>query len=263
MDKMKIKHFIVILVVGCSCNPRPKTEFGINYLQNNALSDRNGIILDSSQFFFPGIYMQDSASEYSKGIDTFKLKWYSSNLFCFKEPILYNYYLGYERFRFLWIRSFHRPVLITVSRDKKITINTKILKTIPDFWTRIYLPEDRPHTKRSGIGALTDDVEMLRKEFPNADSIALPKHNIKIILDTTQYISKNQWNRILELIDSCNFWQMKPSVMRLGLDGASWILEAQTEEKYQFVERWSPQDSYATCCEYIIKLSAARKEEIY
>jgi len=257
------KYVILFIAILYSCKPPAQNIAGIDYYQDSLISDKSGYLIDSTKYFFPATYMQDSTSVYLRGLDTFKLKWYSADLRCFKEPILYNYYLGCEVFRFLWLRSFNRPVLITVKHDKSISVTTKILETIPDFLTRIYLPEHSSIPHHRGIGSFSDNLENLKAEFPNADSIVLPRYNFSTVLDTTYTIQKSQWDILLTLVNDCDFWEMMPCKTELGLDGAHWILEAQTEDKYQFVERWSPRDSFSDCCKYIISLSAAKDEEIY
>jgi hypothetical protein len=237
-----------------ACKPTPLTEGGIEYEKDSTLSSTNGHLIDSSKFYLPPRFFVDSIIDISQ-IDTFLLEWYSTDYRCFKADILYNYYLGFENYRFLWLRSFHKPVMITIQKGTRITINTKILQKIPDIWTHIYLPDGE-------IGSF-QDYETSKKDFPLADSIIVPKNDIKIITDTTVYISKKEWDGFLKLADSCRFWKLKPISRVMGLDGAEWILEGQKKDKYQFVARWSPTDSFEKCCEYLIRLSAAKNEMIY
>ena len=256
-----VKRYIILLVAfSCSCEPTIHKNAGIDYYQDSSISDKKGNLIDTSRYYFPSEFMQDSTAKELQGIDTFKLQFYSGILRCFKEPILYNYYLGNEVLRFLWVRSFDKPILITVKLNKTITVNTKMLKSFSDCFIQIYLPGNSPNSKNI---FLSNNLESIKSSFPFADSIVLPRYDTGIVLDTTYVIKKSQWNNLLALVDSCDFWELKPFNMTLGHDGAYWILEAQTKEKYQFVERWSPNDSFSKCCEYIIKLSAAKNEEIY
>lgn len=254
---------LIIFFLFISCKKQFKSEHGIDYYNDSNISTTTGTIIDSSRFFLPADSMLFTLWNNTR-IDTFKLKWFSANYLCFKEPILYNYYLGYENYRFLWIRSFHRPVLIKVIKTNKVAITTKILAHQPAFMSEIYLPEYRPHdNKRGEVGALTTDLVSLKQEFPNADSIVVPKYNTKVVFDTSYYLSKKQWSKLKELLDSCNFWTLKSTNTTIGFDGSEWILEGQSQNKYKFVVRWSPEDSFERCCEYLIKLSAAKSEEIY
>lgn len=234
---------------------------GPSYLNDSALSTRTGILLDSSKFFLPSKYHNDTMWK-DTSLSLLPLKWYSSNYRCFKAPILYNYYLGYENYRFLWIRSFHRPVLITIYKKKKIEINTKILERHPDFWTKIYMPKDTISIHSNQFMSLMD-VETARKENPEADSIIAHKYNTRIVADTTYELSINQWNTFKQLVDSSNFWKCFPIDHRPIIDGAEWILEGQNRNKYHYVVTNLPDGNFEKCCTYLIKLSAAKNEDVY
>jgi hypothetical protein len=261
-DIMKNLYILIIILSLTSCGSNISDNSGIKYSNDPAISTKDGSIIDSTMFFLPSELMILDLWG-SKQIDTFKLKWFSANYLCFKEPILYNYYLGYENYRFLWIRSFNKPVLITIKKTNKISINTKMLARHPAIMSEIFLHESAPHNKRGEVESFEYDLEKLKKEFPNADSIIAPKFDTKIVLDTTYTLGKSQWNKFKELLDSCNFWKLEQTKTIATLDGAEWILEGQSQNKYQFVVRWSPIDSFEKCCEYLIKLSAAKKEDIY
>ena len=260
---MKEFKYILIISLLISCRPQSISNHGIAYYKDPYLSTTSGEIIDSSRFFLPADLMIDPKLNPDQ-IDTFGLKWFSANYLCFREPILYNYFMGYENYRFLWVRSFNNPVLITIKHTNTILINTKILADQPSFMTAIYIPEKGPiKYERPVIAVLTYDLKSLKKEYPDADSIIIPKFDTKIILDKTYQLSDKQWARFKVLLDSCNFWKLKPTIPTWGLDGADWILEGQRQDQYQFVLRWRPHDSFEKCCEYLIKLSAAKNEEIY
>lgn len=262
MKTRNIFILIITILLGISCNKKTIYYGGSGYLKDSTLSSKQGLLLDSTKYYLPSKYYNDT-NWIDANIDTFCLKWYSSNLTCFKVPILYNYYLGHDVFRFLWIRSFHRPVLITLEHKDKITLNTKILVTQPKFLTIIYNPYGNTKNDNNLYIWTSMDMQTASKEYPDADSIVLPKSDVKIALDTTYILTTQQWNNFVTLVDSCKFWELEPLKRELGLDGAEWILEAQQSEKYHYVVRWSPADTYRRCCVYLIKLSAAKDEEIY
>ncbi len=244
-----------------SCTLNKTNQGGLGYLKDSTLTTFDGRIIDSNRFSLPIKYYKDITWIDTK-IDSFDLKIYSLYLSNFNAPILYNYYLGYDNYRFLWIRSFHCAVLITLEKKGNITINTKILKTRPNIWTTIY----NPFGKKNSIGEKImtgQDISSAKKEYPFADSIVLPKSKVAIALDTTCILSKSQWDRFVGLVDSCEFWKLNAYNKEMGCDGAEWLLEGQNAEKYHFVTRWSPNDMYMRCCEYLIKLSAAKNERIY
>lgn len=83
---------------------------------------------DSLTFYYPTLIKTDSRN-IETGIDTFKLNWYSSALYCANEPVLYNYYQGHDIYRFLWLRSFHRPVVFSLHKNYFNTISTPCKKT--------------------------------------------------------------------------------------------------------------------------------------
>lgn len=234
---------------------------GPGYRKDPALSALDGNLTDSSAFYLPAACYIDT-SWIKTGIYTIYLKWCSANYRCFGAPILYNYYQGSERYRFLWLRSFHRPVLITIQKGEKIMINTKFLSGHPDFFTKVYLHESFNKYLSNEIRTL-QNIEEARNEFPTADSVILPHNNVKIVLDTTYYLSFSQWNKFIGYVYSCNFWNMIPFKREAGLDGAEWILEGQNRNNYHYVVQWSPLNKFALCCKYLIKLSAAKDEEIY
>jgi hypothetical protein len=258
---IRVIGIFILGITFVSCREKNNQVAGLDYQMDPTLSQKNGDLLDSSKFFLPLFAAIDSAKDnnidyyaYSIGMDS---RFYSY----FKAPVLYNYYSDYETYRFLWVRSFHYPVLITMSNKNRPIINTKILisKSFPR--TLVYLPEDRPHRPNSGISISTISINEIRRNFPNADSIVFPTYSIK---DTTFYLKKDQWNTFKKLLDQSNFWSLNPlTEPRPVADGAEWILEAHTKDKYYFVRRHSPQDSFQACCEYLIKISAAKNEEIY
>ena len=239
---------ILSIIITC-CNNRT------SYLKDASLSNKDGFSIDSSASYLP--------IEPKNYMDSDELKWYTSTFHYFNEPIFYNYYLGKESYRFFWLRSFHRPILITIECSDKVILKTKILSKIPENQTYIYVSNYGPN-KTNGI-ILEDIVSLnsLRNKYPEADSIVLPPKDIKIAIDTTSELSFDQWKTFKSLVQNCNFWTLNSKQQSTGLDGAEWILEGQTQKHYKFVDRWSPNNSFAECCKYLINLSAAKNEEIY
>ncbi len=258
MKFTQIYLLTLFTLFGCKFNNH---NGGINYLNDPTLSTPTGILLDSTKSFLPQRYYRDTSSTDST-FSLFEQKWFAANYRCFKAPVLYNYYLGYENYRFLWIRSFHRPVLITIEKKDKIEIHTRILEKHPDFFTRIYFP---PKSRGifSNILHSHMDAAYERKQNPNADSIVAPLFNEKVVTDTTVLLSQQQWKKFRCYIDSCSFWQIDPPKDRFIIDGAEWILEGQVRNRYQYYYRKSPDDIFKRCCIYLIGLSAAKDEDVY
>lgn len=107
------------------------------------------------------------------------------------------------------------------------------------------------------------DAAYERKQYPNADSIVAPLFNEKIVKDTSYYLSRKQWKTFRSYIDSCSFWKTDHPKDRFIIDGAEWILEGQVKNRYQYYHRKSPDDIFKRCCTYLIRLSAAKDEEVY
>ncbi|GHV58202.1 hypothetical protein FACS1894182_09410 [Bacteroidia bacterium] len=99
------------------------SAFVLQKVKNNMTKQK-----DSLTFYYPTLIKTDSRN-IETGIDTFKLNWYSSALYCANEPVLYNYYQGHDIYRFLWLRSFHRPVVFSLHKNYFNTISTPCKKT--------------------------------------------------------------------------------------------------------------------------------------
>jgi hypothetical protein len=79
----------------------------------------------------------------------------------------------------------------------------------------------------------------------------------KIIVDRQQTINKRTWDSFLDKLVGINFWQLPTNEMDLGNDGAQWILEGKTLQKYHVVDRWtlSKNEKYYQACDFLIKLT--------
>lgn len=222
------------------------------YPENAHISDNNGV---PNKKVFPYYYpdsihyiLQDRDSLGAKipnwnGSEDFDWirDWSSSYLYRAEEPILYNYYLGTDRFRFFWMRAFHEPVIITLRTDGfKVLLETKILKTYPLH----YLHD------REGVAQI--------------DSIKKTNLKSDIVLNKTKKVSLDNWTNFVNLLDKHNFWEMVPVEREIGLDGSEWILEAHCKDRYWFVNRWAPSkyDAIRGLGECLIRLSGM-EEEIY
>lgn len=256
----KVHLFFILLFILFACTPKKDIRGGMGYLKDSTLTNLDGYLFDSTKSYFPEKYF--SQDKWLKIIpdkyeDTSSISFwteeYSAYLKYFKVPVLYNYFLGSEMYRFLWLRSFNEPVLITViNNDGQYSINTKVLSGPINTWTSIY-----DHKVKGILVTMrrSNDIEALWKDYPDADSIVLPRNNMKYLVDTTWEIDVEQWNGFIKRVDLCGFWEQKPIASFGGLDGAQWVLEGHAYDKYHFVSRWSPKGEFRTCCEYLIRLS--------
>ena len=222
-----------------------------NYPQDVTASDTNGEPLDSFQFYFPHQILVDTG-EIVGGLDTFELKWYSTTLFAFDEPILFNYYQGHEIYRFLYLRSFHTPIVISLHRDdSEVWIVTKKLDRQPrfiDFYEVDTTSYDQLDTTQSSIAPLHKLVK--------ADRTA------NISLNEKKVLSESEWTKFDSLLLACQYRTLAPSLNKMAIDGSEWIIEAHLRSGYYFVKRWSPEDKFADCGKYLIELSGLQ-EDVY
>jgi len=205
-----------------------------NYPKDSLISGSRGEPRNSSVLYYPYVIKRNDTVK-QINFDTMINEWHSYSLFKFKEPVLSNYYLGYDMYRFLWLRSFHRPIIITLSKKENVvTLTTKAFNEYAHYFEL--------------------------KRCMNCDTMGLK--DPKMILNETKELSLAEWENFEHLLTKCNFWSMQPYKEDRGYDGAEWDIEAHLQDKYWFVTRWSPRDNFAECGKYLIKLSGL-KEEIY
>jgi hypothetical protein len=255
MTKNIITFFLGLLFVSCSETPIDKDY----YPKDTTVSGTNGTPKDSLSFYYPTTIQKDTQI-FKTDIDTFMLNWFSSALYSAKEPILYNYYLGHDIYRFLWLRSFHRPVVFTLHRDgEKVWLTTKELDRQPNFMEISYVKFVPPIILPNGE---IDTTESVRNDELPVDSVSKPDRKANIVLNETKQLSEKEWNEFEKLLNDYSFWYAKPYEESSGLDGSEWTIEGHLKNKYWFVNRWSPKDQFRKAGEYLINKSGL-KEEIY
>ncbi len=231
-----------------------------NYLKDPKISNTLGIPKDSITFYFPTSIRLDTGIIKTE-IDTFKLNWYSSALYSAKEPILYNYYLGHDIYRFLWLRSFHRPVVFTFNRNgNKVWLTTKELNKQPNFIDE-YTPIEFVAPRFFPNGE-PDTTQVRYKKEPERKIVKKADRKADIIYNQTINLTEKEWSEFKILLNACSFWTSKPYIETMGLDGSEWTIEGHLKDKYWVVNRWSPHDNFRKVGEYLIKKSEF-KEEIY
>ena len=132
-------------------------------------------------------------------------KKYSDDLRIFQEPSLWpeSESVPPETYRFLWIRTFDRPVLI-----------------------RIVLKPD-------GTGIATT------KMTSGAGGYGFGTLN----LQRTVELTKDEMNAFRTQLEELQFWSLpsKDPDNRLGFDGAEWVFDAIKDGHYKIIDRWSPE----------------------
>ena len=140
---------------------------------------------------------------------------YSKYLESFREPTLSGISnRGFtSSYRFLWLRSFHKPVSV------------------------------RLDIRSDGTGIVTIKVGAK----PGVSSGG------GTILTTTKTLTKQNVDSFRDRIESDGFWKLPSQVEPVsGPDGARWILEGSKGGEYHVVHRWAPKDgAVRTLCLYL------------
>lgn len=87
----------------------------------------------------------------------------------------------------------------------------------------------------------------------------------KLIKSKKRKLTLSEWNFFKELLNKAEFEKLPKRRNVLMCDGASWILEKKTTEKFKIFETNEPQGFFKDACLYLISLSKMKikKEEIY
>ncbi|HEY9364306.1 MAG TPA: hypothetical protein VIQ00_13655 [Chitinophagaceae bacterium] len=224
------------------------------YPKDSSLSNATGQPKDSLAYYYP-TEIKTNRQVVKTNLDDFMENWFSSTLFCAQSPILFNYYLGHDIYRFLWLRSFDVPVIFTLNKSgDKVWLTTKKLNKQPEFLDVTYKIGKFKKPKKGKI--------KFRKPIKVVDSLVKADRKAEIIFTQTKQLSINEWNEFELLLKNCSFWDRLPFVDSSGLDGSEWTIEAHFKNKYWFVNRWSPDDNFRIAGEYLITKSGIN-ERIY
>lgn len=151
--------------------------------------------------------------------DDFVRRWYSAHLLAMNEPSLScGAPSSDEAYRFLWLRSFHQPIAVRVSRAG-----------------RSY---ELVATALSGAGGYEPGrvVQRVRRE--------LTEDEWRRVTHALQRISFWQMSA-------------NPPTEEIGVDGAQWIIEGRSAS-YHVVDRWSGDDGVAAVGDLFLDLSDIR-----
>jgi len=154
----------------------------------------------------------------------------SDTLYVMQEPPI-GKLTGFERaFRFLWLRSFHKPILVQV--EKVGGQQFLIVKMLDRAW---------------GLGV--DGV-----------------HIGKLTYNRRRALTDAEWQGLADLRPD-GFWkQASNEPPPGGTDGADWILEGVSWGEHHIVTRWCPEPGpFRELCLAMVKLSGVTlaPEEIY
>jgi hypothetical protein len=243
---MKLLPTFCFVLLLASCKTKTTSVAAMQF------ADTFNLPKDSLAFYFPRNSFSDRPSA-----DSFVQNWYSSALYSFKEPLLSQNFLGHEIYRFLWLRSFHRPVVFALHQSEgQVWLNTKMLDKQPNFDVdRIKgVPkEGQEEYIKEGYFVDKKEPDLLVR---NADRKA------NIVYNTSISLSEQKWYVFERLLAKANFWELPSNIDDGSTDGAAWIIEGHLKNKYHFVDYHSPYGDYKKLGLFLIKLSGL-KEEIY
>lgn len=136
----------------------------------------------------------------------FFVEWYSTVLSGFKEPSLYDEtkVSQLESYRFLWLRSFHRPVSIRLDM----------------------------------VGAFRATLTIKIGEPPGGDG------STRLFQTTKKVLTREQAVRFSEQVSQAGFWELAgfTGLEARGPDGSEWIIEGLRDHRYHVASRWTPRD---------------------
>ena len=185
------------------------------YLNDLKISSIQGYPYNDSIPYFPAFIVRENQAT-TTDIDDVLQKIYSSVLYSAQEPILYNYYLGISVYRFTWLRTFHKKIILSFSRN-----NTSI------------------------------NLTTIQLEFSGSG-----KGDAVVLSDETKPLTVQDWEEFERLLHAYSFWSAKPCIDdQPARDGSSWIIEAHVEDRYWFVNRWSPDVDFSKAGEFLIAKS--------
>jgi hypothetical protein len=151
------------------------------------------------------------------------------HLAAMEEPSLYERRTdkAVEQYRFLWLRTFHRPIAVRIQKNSKGIL----LRIVRLSGAGGYEPGHIEHDERFAL--TTNHWDGFLK-----------------LLDKSAF-----WHMPTAEEDAG------------GFDGSRWVLEGQAAGTYHVVDRWTPAadadkrhlDDFVACCRFLLKLS---KQEI-
>jgi hypothetical protein len=170
---------------------------------------------NEKESYFPTKAFNDSSS--FEGQTEFLSDWYSKHLYSMDEPIIHECSENSECYRFTWLRTFHEPIAVRITRTKdKIKLDWK---------------------KTNGAGGY-DAGDIIEE---GSKDIGVKELNI--------FKSKLENCKFFDLTTNEND--------NLGSDGAQWVLEGINDENdYHLVDRWcASEKTYGKACLYLLELT--------
>ena len=161
-------------------------------------------------------------------MNQFIVDWYTEHLKALDEPSLLARKGNGHAYRFLWLRTFHEPIVI-----------------------RIMILDD-------GSGTVEVKVADGKGGYEPGE----------IIVSEEKTLAPEDVERFLSAVKKAQFWnepaQEEIDEQEIRLDGAQWILEGVHQGEYHVVSRWSPDKGpYRKLCLLMIKLGEVEVQAVY
>lgn len=160
----------------------------------------------------------------------FKSKWYSTQLRALGEPSLsaLSTNRDAESYRFLWLRTFHHPVVVRVDlqADGSWILTTKVA---------------------SGAGGYSPGT---------------------LTTNTSRQLTAQEAQSFRDKVAKDGFWNApNPVNDQAGTDGSQWIIEGVKAGRYHVIDRWMPKNGPARDLGKFLAFDLAKlsipKDEIY
>ncbi len=211
----RLACLLVLLPVFCLAN-----------CQSVAGSSRVGVskldIQQASAYFPPRVLSE------RQDVHDLVALWYSKHLRAMDEPPFFELAADASAhgYRFLWLRSFHRPVCIV-------------------FWVR-----------SDGDGELKVKVRV-----PDGKGGYEPG---KLVVAKSKIISRKKTQEWLTVLGQARFWELPHNKVSRVLDGAKWVLEAVNSGSYHIVDRHSPRrGAFRDAALLLMKMSDVETDPLY
>lgn len=229
-----------------------------NYVQDPTISSSSGIPTDSLAYFVPTSIRKDTQTVILD-IDAASLDQFSTGLYYAKEPILYNYYLGHDIYRFSLLRGFKTPFYFILHKDgDKVWLTTIGLDRRPNL--------SAPANKFVGDWKSGGWVLDLHDEFgdtiiKNAKGTYTRRANVSY--NKTIPLTSKDWDEFEALLKECNYWNMIPFDTEDHLSNERRLIEAHLKNKYWFVHMYSPEGVFKNAGDFLIQKSGVADDPVF
>jgi len=251
---------IIFIVSLFGCN---KTENNYSFVQSNEISNQYGIPIDSTILYYPYKLIKDS----------FHLEYLM--LYQMDEPILYNYYLNKDVYRFCWVRNWSPCVLFRFEKEDdkislitKVIVGKKILKMIDTTFIS-YINEDDSAYFANRLRNIPKTMKEI-KEFSKIYITDTAEYKtIYSLFEKRQIFTSKEWIKFKNILNEYSSVDSKDKMSEnreidIWMDCPIWYLEKHKEEGYYVYHSMCPvrtERAFFNICKYIVELNGDFKIE--